>query len=246
MTAEGFAAIVVGGGLYGCALAIHLRKELGLAPVLLLEREAELLKRASWANQARVHNGYHYPRSFLTGLRSRVNYPRFLADYPECVDERDTHYYAVGRVRSKVTAHQYERFCERIGAPLEPAGDDVRAWFDPGLVEAVFRGRECVFDADRLAERLRKDLTETGVDLRLGREASAVTPGRGDDLVLGWRGAGEEGRATAPWVFNCTYSRLNGLQAAAGWPRLELKHELTEMAVVEVPEELSRVGVTLM
>ena len=30
--------------------------------------DADLMQRASYANQARVHNGYHYPRSLLTAL----------------------------------------------------------------------------------------------------------------------------------------------------------------------------------
>ena len=49
-------AIVVGGGFYGCLLAIHLPKS-GAARVLLMERESTLVQRASYANQARVHNG---------------------------------------------------------------------------------------------------------------------------------------------------------------------------------------------
>lgn len=55
--------VVVGGGFYGCMLAAHLSRSRGRR-VLLLEAAGELLGRASFANQARVHNGYHYPRSF--------------------------------------------------------------------------------------------------------------------------------------------------------------------------------------
>src|SRR5689334_16069220 len=68
-------AVVVGGGFYGARLALLLRRR--GERVLLVEREATLLARASIRNQARVHNGYHYPRSVLTSMRSRVNYRRF-------------------------------------------------------------------------------------------------------------------------------------------------------------------------
>ena len=57
--------MVVGGGFYGCALALHLRRS--FERVVIVEREDGLLRRASYNNQARLHNGYHYPRSFRTG-----------------------------------------------------------------------------------------------------------------------------------------------------------------------------------
>src|SRR5512146_3025065 len=90
-----YGAVVVGGGFYGARLALRLRQR-GLR-VLLVEREPRLLERASLRTQARVHNGYHYPRSVLTSLRSRLNYTRFLQDYGECADQSFPHYYAIAR-----------------------------------------------------------------------------------------------------------------------------------------------------
>src|SRR5262245_4941938 len=91
---------VIGGGFYGCAIAAHLRRR--LPRVVLFEKEADLLQRASLRNQARVHNGYHYPRSLLTALRSHVNFARFVRDYRDCIDDRFDKYYAVARHLSKV------------------------------------------------------------------------------------------------------------------------------------------------
>ena len=74
-------AVVIGGGFYGTAIASYLVRTRGLRRVLLVEREPVLLSRASFHNQARVHNGYHYPRSFTTAYRSRVNLPSLPAPY---------------------------------------------------------------------------------------------------------------------------------------------------------------------
>ena len=108
-------AVIIGGGFYGSAIAIYLAKTRGLRRVILIEREPELLLRASYNNQARVHNGYHYPRSFTTAFRSRVNLPRFVRDWPQAVKQDFVKLYAIARRNSKVTAKQFERFCHEIG-----------------------------------------------------------------------------------------------------------------------------------
>ena len=56
-------AVIIGGGFYGSAIAIYLAKTRGLRRVILLEREPELLLRASYNNRARVHNGYTIPEA---------------------------------------------------------------------------------------------------------------------------------------------------------------------------------------
>jgi glycine/D-amino acid oxidase-like deaminating enzyme len=241
-------AAVVGGGLFGTWIALLLARDHGLS-VVLFESAEGLLRRASYNNQARVHNGYHYPRSILTGLRSRVNSGRFLAEYAECVDTRFDKYYAVGRVRSNVTAAQFRVFCQRIGAALRTAPDRVRRWFAPDLIEDVWGADEWAFDAGKLAERMERDVRAARVDVRLRHEALRVEPrpGAADRLRVTCLDDGRRERALeCAWVFNCTYANLNGLLARSGLPRIPLKAELAEMALVEVPADLARAGVTVM
>ena len=47
-------------------------------------------------------------------------------------------------------------------------------------------------------------------------------------------------------VINCTYSQINQVLSDSGLPIVPLKHELTEMALVEMPEPLRTIGVTVM
>ena len=121
MTSDLFDAVVIGGGFYGATIAIYLARERGLQTIVLMEREAALLQRASYNNQARVHNGYHYPRSFTTAYRSRINLPRFVQDWPQAVKTDFVKLYAIARRNSKVTASQFKRFCRETNAPLWPA-----------------------------------------------------------------------------------------------------------------------------
>ena len=75
---------IIGGGFYGCMIAIHLKKR--FKNIVIIEKERDLLLKASYNNQARIHHGYHYPRSAMTALRSQANYLRFINDFKNTDD----------------------------------------------------------------------------------------------------------------------------------------------------------------
>lgn len=239
--AEQVDALVVGGGFYGACIALLLKSRLGR--VVLAEKEPDLLLRASSANQARVHTGFHYPRSLLTAYRSLVNFPRFVLDFRRAVVDDFTKLYAVARHGSKVNAHRFLGMFRQMGAPIERAGPTHRALFSPELIEEVFLVREVAFDASVLREILRDKLAEAGVETLLGTEIAGVRPCPDGGLLA----LSDNGRCwRAGMAFNCAYSRINLLLRDSGLPLLPLKHELTEMALVELPPEIANVAVTVM
>jgi glycine/D-amino acid oxidase-like deaminating enzyme len=240
-------AVIIGGGFYGAAIAIYLAKQRGLRRVILVEKEAKLLSRASYHNQARVHNGYHYPRSFTTAFRSRVNLPKFVLDWPDAVKQDFTKLYAIARRNSKVTAKQFERFCHEIGAKIQPAEAGLKKLFEPRLIEAVFLVEEYAFDATRLAAWAEKELQEAGVEVRLSSRATAVSRAHGHSLAVSTlHDNGDADSLNCRYVFNCTYSGLNQLRGDFPGTQTGLKQEITEMALVQVPTVLKDVGITVM
>jgi glycine/D-amino acid oxidase-like deaminating enzyme len=242
-----YAHAVVGGGVYGCYVALKLAKLAGRGRVAIVEREADLLMRASYRNQARVHNGYHYPRSMLTGIRSRVNAPRFMREFGGAIFGEFEQCYAIARRRSKVTPGQFEQFCRQIGAPLRPASEAVTALFDEEMIEAVYAVDEYVFDADRLRALLLDRLDAAGVRVFCATEAEKVGAGRAAlTLHLLDRPAGARHILTCGQLYNCTYSRLNTLLAVSGLQTILLRHEATEMALIDVPPALENLSVTVM
>ena len=240
-------AIIIGGGFYGAAIAIYLAKRRGIKRIVLAEREAALLTRASHNNQARVHNGYHYPRSFTTAHRSRVNLPKFVRDWPDAVKRDFTTLYAIARRNSKVTAKQFERFCQGIGARIQPAEPALAALFEPRLIESVFRVEEYAFDASELASWAERELNRCQVQVRLGMHVTGISPGPNGALSVAMRSqAGNSEMVSCDYVFNCTYSGLNQLKGDFPGTQTALKQEITEIALMTVPPALQDLGITVM
>ena len=242
-----FDAVVIGGGFYGCAIAIYLAQQRGAKRVILLENSTALLARASYSNQARIHNGYHYPRSFTTAYRSRINLPKFVRDWPDAVERDFTKLYAIARRNSKVTARQFERFCKDIGAPLRPAGTALKKLFEPQLIEDVFMVEEYAFDTTKLEKWATEELNKCGVTVRFSAKATQILCAENNLLRTIFTSAlNEQESMVSPYVFNCTYSGLNQIEGDFPGVKSELKQEITEMALVKMPSSLSGLGVTVM
>ena len=75
--------IILGAGLYGIYSAWLCGKK--GQKVLVLEYDAAPFMRATYINQARVHMGYHYPRSYSTAVKSAHYFNRFYKDYSDCI-----------------------------------------------------------------------------------------------------------------------------------------------------------------
>lgn len=244
LSSEHYDAVIIGGGFYGVSIAAYLAQSRGLKRVLLVEQEPTLLARASYSNQARVHNGYHYPRSFTTAYRSCSNAVKFCADWQDAIHKDFTKIYAIARRNSKVTAKQFVRFCDRIGAYIQPATEKERSLFAPRLIEDVFLVHEYAFNARQLADWAYHTLEKSGVELALGTRASSVTK-QGHELVLALHHP-EETEIKTRYLINCTYSGLNQLEGNFGSTATHLKHEITEMALMEMPDALRDKGITVM
>jgi hypothetical protein len=238
---------IIGGGFYGVIIALYLKRVIGIKNVRIYERENKLLARASFVNQARVHSGYHYPRSFTTAYRSRVNFRRFVTDWSSCVKDNFSSYYALARRNSKVTSHQFTRFCAQVGAPLTRAEPHIVNLFNPALIEAVYKVEEYVFDAEKLRAWAQVELDISGIECFLNSIAVDAKPnqhGRIEVVVRG--GSGEVCNTSHDLVFNCTYSGLSQLESSHKFPDIKLKHEIAELALIDPPLELENSGLTVM
>jgi glycine/D-amino acid oxidase-like deaminating enzyme len=235
--------IIVGGGFYGLSIALFLRDELGVSDILVIEKESTTMTRASYTNQARVHNGYHYPRSILTGYRSAINFPRFVKDYDKAIVSDFDKYYGVARILSKINAKQFRKFSEKIGVDISDAGDNINNYFNPRLVEKIFKVKEYAFDSYKLRDQLLKDINaKPGIILKTGEAVELVKSYANNIIEV----KTDKETYQATHVLNCTYSQINNIHRNSGLSLVSLKHEIVEMCLVTLPIGMEGFSITMM
>jgi glycine/D-amino acid oxidase-like deaminating enzyme len=147
-TFQPYDALIIGGGLFGCYAALYLAGK--GARVALLEKEGRLFQKASLVNQARLHGGYHYPRSLATAAMSDEHKARFTDEHRAFVNFSFEKYYAVDRFGSFTDARQFERFCAFLDIRCERVTD--HPLFNYERLEALYRTEEFSFDPVLLRE----------------------------------------------------------------------------------------------
>jgi glycine/D-amino acid oxidase-like deaminating enzyme len=176
---------VIGGGVFGCFAAVVLA-ELGHS-VVIIEQESELMKRASFNNQARLHTGLHYPRSLLTAQESLTGYHKFRKRYGEAVSDF-TQIYAISRQNSTTQAPDFGSFINRLGVSVEEV--DVDKWFNSGSISQAFRVDEPTFDSAILREMLLEEIANYQ-DISLVFNNAVV--GGGPQRICTWNSQMERG-----------------------------------------------------
>lgn len=165
---------VIGGGVFGATVALELAKT--GAQVDLFEAGRDILDGATARCQARLHSGYHYPRSDSTALAAKSGAVEFAGRFPEAIRKAQHHY--VIAEDSKVSADDYLDFCDRLGLPYEVVY--------PTLVhhaQVTVRVPEAFVDVPVLRRILRRDLGLAGVRVNLGHWADPSSL-RGYDLTV--------------------------------------------------------------
>ena len=237
--------IIIGGGFFGAYIASSMSRT--HKKLLLIEKERDLLLRASVHNQARVHNGYHYPRSLSTALSSARHFARFCDEFAPAIDSSFEKYYAIAKYGSKTSATQFYRLFKQFSIPIEPASDMARSLCDNALIEDVFCVQEYAFNANILRQILQESLCKNRIQIALNTQALRVFSDQGEVGVSVLESSAQREQIFhAPLVLNCTYAGINALLHRSNLQPLPLKYELTEMALVRPPESLSKISFTIM
>lgn len=104
--------VIIGAGLYGLYAALK-SVELGFS-VLVVECDSAPFTRATYVNQARVHQGYHYPRSLHTANKTATYFDRFNKEFGFCINRSFEQIYATSARMSWTDANQFKDFCRAV------------------------------------------------------------------------------------------------------------------------------------
>lgn len=234
---------IIGGGIFGVYAALYLARQ-GQS-VCLIEKETALFRKASIVNQARLHSGYHYPRSVATARMSDDNKARFTAEHRDFINTGFEKYYAIDRFGSFTDSQQFERFCKFINIPCERI--KMHPLFNFERIEALYKTEEYSFDPILIANFYRRRLeTEKKVTTMLQTAVIRAEAGNNRwELSLQRAGESETIDITADQVINATYAGSNSVNALFGVEDIPLMHEISEMAFLTSPQ-LTNIGLTVM
>ncbi len=230
--------IIIGAGLYGLYAALRCG-EAG-QKILALEADDVPFKRATYINQARVHMGYHYPRSFSTAIKSAHYFERFCKDYGFCNLTEFEQIYATSAHFSWTNAEEFRRFCRAA----EIRCDDIAPtkYFNPGMCDGTFVTTEYTYDAQILKEWFLEQLAKLpNVEIKYGHRVEHISQ-NGD----AWEVTAGDIKAITPYILNATYAGVNEVHALVGFDPFKIKYELCEIILCKVSDNLKNVGLTVM
>ena len=239
---NGYDKIIIGAGFYGFYAADFCSKK--GEKILVLEYERVPFSRATYVNQARVHMGYHYPRSLTTALKSAGYFRRFTEDFGFCIHDKFDQVYATSRQFSWTDAKQFMDFCHTAGIRCDEIAPS--RFFHSGVCDGAFLTEEYTYDAGILRSWY-QDRLEARKNVRIlygVRIEKIVSAGDIFEVQLG-----DGDVYKAPYILNATYASVNQILRRIEGVKSEpfpVKYELCEIILCTVSDSLKELGITVM
>lgn len=231
--------IIIGAGLYGLYSALFCGEK--GQNVLVLECDPTPFRRATYINQARVHQGYHYPRSISTAMKSAGYFERFNKDYGFCINREFNKVYATSSEYSWSNGEQFKKFCEAAKIPCEELRAD--KFFKNKMCDGAFLTREYTYDAMILKDYfLEKIALYKNVEIQYGVEIANIE--KLQDVYEIQMADGK--KYQTGFLLNATYAATNQILDMLGYEKFGIKYELCEIILCEVNDKLKEYGFTVM
>ena len=231
--------IILGAGLYGLYAALKCAQN--NENVIVLEHDEAAFKRATYINQARVHMGYHYPRSYSTAIKSAGYFERFNKDYSFSVLTKFNQVYATSSKFSWSDAAEFKRFCNAAHIKCEEIVPE--KYFKSGYCDGAFETEEYTYDAQILKNFfLEKLRLLSNAKIIYGARISAFEKHPDEYRIF----LEDKSVFSADFVLNATYASVNQIHEMLGFEPFKIKYEVCEIIVCNVDDKLKDVGLTVM
>lgn len=230
--------IIIGAGLYGLYSALYCGRK--GQRVLVLECDSEPFKRATYINQARIHMGYHYPRSYSTAIKSAHYFGRFCQDFGFCNLTEFDQIYATSAHFSWTNAKAFSDFCRAAEIRCDRVAAE--AYFNEGQCDGAFLTTEYTYDAQILKRWFMEQLSElSNVEIEFNHRVESIQLSR--DV---WSVRSGQLFAETPFLLNASYASVNEIHQLLGFEPFKIKYELCEIILCEVSDPLKNIGITVM
>lgn len=235
-----YTKIIIGAGLYGLYSAELCSKNVN-EKILVLEYEPMPFRRATYINQARVHMGYHYPRSYSTAIKSAHYFERFSEDFGFSILSDFEQIYATSSNFSWTSAEQFEKFCKAVNIKCDAINPE--KYFNHGMCDGAFVTKEYTYDANILKEYfLDKLATRSNVEIRYNARISGIEK-KSTHFVIN---LGNGDKCETDFLLNATYASTNQITQMLEFEPFKIKYELCEIILCKVGSNLKDVGFTVM
>lgn len=234
--------IILGAGLYGLYSANYLRQRCPKTEkIVVLEYDPTPFRRATYINQARVHMGYHYPRSFSTAIKSAHYFNRFMEDYEFCVLTKFAQIYATSSNFSWTNAEQFRKFCSNAQIRCDDVNPE--KYFNDGMCDGAFLTEEYTYDARLLKEFLLNEISQSkNVEIVYNTKLKKIE--KTEDCFTIFTQNNEVYQTD--FLLNATYASTNQITQMLGFEPFKIKYELCEIILCTVNDKLKNLGITVM
>jgi len=214
--------LVIGAGLFGCSIAIELKKA-GMN-VTLLEKESDIFMGASKGNHNRIHFGFHYPRSIETARESLDGLVLFLMRFKDAIVSDFPNYYFIEK-NSRVSSDEYLSFCDEVGITYDMEWPNHNI-INEEHIDTSLRVLEPVFDYEVVKDNMMFQLLKYDIDLRLNCEFDKT-------MSLDY-----------DYVINSAYGDINQINNILDVPKIDVKLQDVIIPIFEMSHE--PIGLTIM
>lgn len=214
---------VVGGGFYGCYLAIRLKKKYSKSKIFIYEKNNDILKESAINNQYRLHLGFHYPRSNKTIKETFFGAKLFKKEFKNYIYFPKKNIYAIHK-NSKITFKNYIKKFSRYKIPFKIISKNIyKNYFkNPDHIRGAILTEEGMLLLKKLYNDFKKKYLK---DIKVFKNKEVLDINSNGQIILK-----KKQKKSFDLIINATHTNPN---LGLGKKYFKLKYEKALMVLVE-------------
>ena len=227
---------IIGGGIFSTSAAYHLSPI--ASSIDIYEKNSTLLDGATFYNHNRHHYGYHYPRSDETVIQCQESKKDFENTFSSSLDFSFDNFYAISKKKSRVSAINFKKFCERNGLEYEDVKIP-RKIFENNQIAGCFKVDEGIYNFKKLKKIVIANIKERkNININLNKKITKINSSKKIIEI------NNSEIRKYDVIINATYDDLNNF-ITKDKQKVFFEYNLQEMIILEIPNQ-KRFGATIL